>query len=77
MFTFVRRRVLLRRSLFSAERGHIHHRLLDLGLHQKHAVLLVVWGDGFLGSDGIDFVFLTQRQRRGRWRMARVLRLAC
>jgi UDP-N-acetylmuramyl pentapeptide phosphotransferase/UDP-N-acetylglucosamine-1-phosphate transferase/glycosyltransferase involved in cell wall biosynthesis len=40
-FTLVRRGVLYRQSLFSAERGHIHHRLLDLGLGQKHAVLLL------------------------------------
>ena len=39
--TLVRRGVLYRQSLFSAERGHIHHRLLDLGLGQKHAVLLL------------------------------------
>ncbi len=41
VLTFIRRGVLLRRSLFSAERGHIHHRLLDLGLHQRHAVMLL------------------------------------
>ena len=41
VFTFVRRGVLERRSLFAGERGHIHHRLLDLGLHQRHAVLVL------------------------------------
>jgi UDP-N-acetylmuramyl pentapeptide phosphotransferase/UDP-N-acetylglucosamine-1-phosphate transferase/glycosyltransferase involved in cell wall biosynthesis len=40
-FTLIRRRVLQRRSIFSAERGHIHHRLLDAGLRHKHAVLLL------------------------------------
>ena len=40
-FTLIRRRVLQRRSIFSAERGHIHHRLLDMGLRHKHAVLLL------------------------------------
>ena len=40
-FTLIRRRVLQRRSIFSAERGHIHHRLLDMGLRHKHAVLLI------------------------------------
>ncbi len=39
--TFVRRAILQRRSLFSAERGHLHHRLLDLGLSQLHAVYLL------------------------------------
>ncbi|MGC9261044.1 MAG: glycosyltransferase [Phycisphaerae bacterium] len=39
--TFVRRAILQRRSLFSAERGHLHHRLLDLGLSQLQAVYLL------------------------------------
>ncbi|MFN3193078.1 MAG: glycosyltransferase [Aureliella sp.] len=37
-FTFFRRHYLQRRSVFSAERGHIHHRLLDRGLRHPHAV---------------------------------------
>ena len=36
--TLLRRGILHRRSLFAAERGHIHHRLLDLGLSHRHAV---------------------------------------
>jgi UDP-N-acetylmuramyl pentapeptide phosphotransferase/UDP-N-acetylglucosamine-1-phosphate transferase/glycosyltransferase involved in cell wall biosynthesis len=39
--TFARRAILQRRSLFSAERGHLHHRLLDLGLSHLHAVYLL------------------------------------
>jgi UDP-N-acetylmuramyl pentapeptide phosphotransferase/UDP-N-acetylglucosamine-1-phosphate transferase/glycosyltransferase involved in cell wall biosynthesis len=39
--TLVRRGILQRRSLFAAERGHIHHRLLDVGLRHKHVVLLL------------------------------------
>jgi len=35
------RRWLERRSIFAADRGHFHHRLLDLGLTQRHAVLVV------------------------------------
>jgi len=34
------RRWLERRSMFAADRGHFHHRLLDLGLTQRHAVLV-------------------------------------
>ncbi|MEO0964969.1 MAG: glycosyltransferase [Planctomycetota bacterium] len=41
LFTFVRRGVLQRRSLFSAENGHIHHQLLQQGLSQRHAVILI------------------------------------
>jgi len=37
--TMVRRGVLERRSIFKAERGHIHHRLLDLGLGQRHVAV--------------------------------------
>jgi UDP-N-acetylmuramyl pentapeptide phosphotransferase/UDP-N-acetylglucosamine-1-phosphate transferase/glycosyltransferase involved in cell wall biosynthesis len=40
-FTMVRRGIVQRRSLFSAERGHIHHRLLDIGLCHRHVVLLL------------------------------------
>jgi UDP-GlcNAc:undecaprenyl-phosphate GlcNAc-1-phosphate transferase len=35
------RRYLERRSLFAPDRGHFHHRLLDLGLHQRHAVIVI------------------------------------
>ncbi|MBN2316082.1 MAG: undecaprenyl/decaprenyl-phosphate alpha-N-acetylglucosaminyl 1-phosphate transferase, partial [Sedimentisphaerales bacterium] len=33
------RRFLERRSMFSPDRSHFHHRLLALGLHQRHVVL--------------------------------------
>jgi UDP-GlcNAc:undecaprenyl-phosphate GlcNAc-1-phosphate transferase len=35
------RRFLEGRSVFSPDRGHFHHRLLDLGLPQRQAVLLI------------------------------------
>jgi UDP-GlcNAc:undecaprenyl-phosphate GlcNAc-1-phosphate transferase len=37
------RRALLREGMFMSERGHLHHRLLDLGLSHRRAVL-VLWG---------------------------------
>ncbi|WP_394821308.1 MraY family glycosyltransferase [Pendulispora albinea] len=40
LFAIVRRFVL-RRSIFVADRGHIHHRLLDLGLTHRRAVLVL------------------------------------
>ena len=60
------RRFLDRRSLFAPDRGHIHHRLLDLGLPQRHAVLaiylvtLLAAGLGLfmLVSDGANSVIL-------------------
>ncbi len=35
------RRFLERRSLFAPDRSHFHHRLLDLGLHQRHVVIMI------------------------------------
>ena len=35
------RRFLERRSLFAPDRSHIHHRLLELGLTQRRAVLII------------------------------------
>jgi UDP-GlcNAc:undecaprenyl-phosphate GlcNAc-1-phosphate transferase len=40
LFAMVRR-ALERRSLFSPDRGHIHHRLIDLGLTHRRAVLIL------------------------------------
>lgn len=38
LFTMVRR-FLERRSIFSPDRGHLHHRLIDMGLTHRRAVL--------------------------------------
>ena len=35
------RRFLEGRSIFAPDRGHFHHRLLDLGLQQRYAVILI------------------------------------
>jgi len=40
LFTILRR-VLERRSMFAPDRDHIHHRLVDTGLHQRQAVILM------------------------------------
>jgi UDP-GlcNAc:undecaprenyl-phosphate GlcNAc-1-phosphate transferase len=39
MLLTIARRFFERRSIFSADRGHIHHRLLDLGLTHRRAVI--------------------------------------
>jgi UDP-GlcNAc:undecaprenyl-phosphate GlcNAc-1-phosphate transferase len=39
MLMTIARRFLERRSLFVADRGHIHHRLLDMGLTHRRSVL--------------------------------------
>lgn len=35
------RRVLERRPIFSPDRGHLHHRLLDMGITHRRAVLII------------------------------------
>ncbi len=35
------RRILERRPIFSPDRGHLHHRLLDMGLTHRRAVLII------------------------------------
>jgi len=35
------RRFLERRSIFAPDRGHFHHRLMDLGLRQRHVVMAI------------------------------------
>jgi UDP-GlcNAc:undecaprenyl-phosphate GlcNAc-1-phosphate transferase len=40
-FFAILRRFLERRSLFAPDRSHFHHRLIDLGLHQRHAVIAI------------------------------------
>lgn len=39
MLMTIARRFLSRRSIFAADRGHIHHRLLDMGLTHRRSVL--------------------------------------
>jgi UDP-GlcNAc:undecaprenyl-phosphate GlcNAc-1-phosphate transferase len=40
-FWIITRRLVSHRSPFTPDRGHIHHRLLDLGLTHRGAVLLI------------------------------------
>jgi len=40
-FWIIVRRLASRRSPFTPDRGHIHHRLLDLGLSHRQTVLLI------------------------------------
>jgi UDP-GlcNAc:undecaprenyl-phosphate/decaprenyl-phosphate GlcNAc-1-phosphate transferase len=35
------RRFLERRSMFAPDRSHFHHRLLDMGFHHQHAVMII------------------------------------
>ena len=48
MFAFVRR-TLHGQSPFHADRGHLHHRLIDMGLNQKQAVAVLYAISAILG----------------------------
>ena len=48
-FWIIIRRIASRRSPFTPDRGHIHHRLLDMGLSHRQSVLLIYGVCVFLG----------------------------
>ena len=49
LFAIVRR-ILSGKSIMEADRGHLHHRLVDLGLSQKQAVLVLYAVTAMFGS---------------------------
>jgi len=53
------RRMVNRRPLAMADRGHLHHRLLNLGLTQRQAVLLMYSVSGFFGASAIKLAELS------------------
>ncbi len=53
------RRILERRPIFSPDRGHIHHRLLDLGITHRRAVL-ILYGVSVLFTGGAITIALGQ-----------------
>lgn len=53
-FAFLRR-ILQGKSPFSPDRGHIHHRLIDMGFNQKQSVLILYAICGILGVSAVMF----------------------
>lgn len=51
--TLVRRALVNRRSLFCADRNHIHFRLLDMGLIPRHAVMVLLGAAGLAALLGL------------------------
>ena len=51
------RRLFTGKSPFYADRGHVHHRLIDMGLNTKQAVMILYLVSGALG---ITAVVITQ-----------------
>ena len=52
VFTIIRR-LFNGKSPFYADRGHIHHRLIDLGLNTKQAVMILYLVSGALGITAV------------------------
>jgi UDP-GlcNAc:undecaprenyl-phosphate/decaprenyl-phosphate GlcNAc-1-phosphate transferase len=46
----IARRFIRRKPIFGADRGHIHHRLLDRGLHPRRAVLVLYMCSGLAAT---------------------------
>ncbi len=51
--TAILRRVLSGRSPFSADRGHVHHKLIDMGFTQKQTVRILYAICGLLGTAAV------------------------
>ena len=53
-FAFIRR-IAHGKSPFSADRGHLHHKLIDMGFNQKQSVRILYAICGILGTSAIMF----------------------
>lgn len=49
------RRAIKRQPIFSPDRGHFHHKLIDLGFTQKQTVTILYAVSGLLGISAITF----------------------
>jgi UDP-GlcNAc:undecaprenyl-phosphate/decaprenyl-phosphate GlcNAc-1-phosphate transferase len=56
------RRAIHHRPMFSADRAHIHHKLLDLGLSQKQAVLILYGASILLGGTALLLTVASSQQ---------------
>jgi UDP-GlcNAc:undecaprenyl-phosphate GlcNAc-1-phosphate transferase len=61
-FVVISRRFLERRSIFASDRKHLHHHLLDLGLHHRTVVIIIYAVTAISASIGV-FTLTTE----GRW----------
>ncbi|MDP2872875.1 MAG: MraY family glycosyltransferase [Bacillota bacterium] len=59
------RRTVTNRSVLGADRDHLHHRLLNMGLSQRQAVLLMYSVSGFFGASAVGLTELTPVKAAG------------
>ncbi len=50
------RRLIARKPIFQADKGHLHHRLLNTGMSQRRAVLLIYGFSALLGGIALQLV---------------------
>jgi UDP-GlcNAc:undecaprenyl-phosphate GlcNAc-1-phosphate transferase len=62
-FAFIRR-LIHGRSPFSADRGHLHHRLVDMGFTQKNAVRILYAITALLGLVAVVFTYSLSKEAR-------------
>ncbi|MGI6130047.1 MAG: MraY family glycosyltransferase [bacterium] len=55
------RRVIHGKPIFQADKGHLHHRLLALGLNQRQAVLILYFVSGCFGLSAVALADVSSR----------------
>lgn len=61
LFAMIRRKIN-NRPIMEADRGHLHHRLLDMGLSQKKVVLVMYLISAFLGTTSIVAMLVSTKK---------------
>jgi UDP-GlcNAc:undecaprenyl-phosphate GlcNAc-1-phosphate transferase len=70
LFAMIRRKVN-GKSMIKADKGHLHHRLLDMGLNQKQAVIIMYFISAVLG--GIAIIAMKLSTQRAYFLLASVM----
>ena len=70
LFAMIRRKVN-GKSMMQADKGHLHHRLLDMGLSQKQAVIIMYFISAVLG--GIAIIAMQISNQRAYFLLASVM----
>lgn len=55
------RRIIHGRPIFQADKGHLHHRLLALGLNQRQAVIILYFVSGCFGLSAVALADVSSR----------------
>jgi UDP-GlcNAc:undecaprenyl-phosphate GlcNAc-1-phosphate transferase len=61
LFAMIRRKIN-KRPIMEADRGHLHHRLLDMGLNQRQVVFIMYSISVILGTTALIAMFLSAKK---------------